>query len=78
MPFPFFSTIVLCENRSLFPWVFDGRPEKIRIPGKNGEGTPRGADNKDISTTMLVEPNLDRVWGLIWDPVVHITSEDLC
>ena len=36
---PVFSTIVLFKNQ-LFPWVFDGFLKR-RIPGKNGEGSPR-------------------------------------
>ena len=36
---PFFSTIVLFKNQ-MFPWVFDGLLKR-RIPGQNGEGTPR-------------------------------------
>ena len=38
--FSFFSTIVLSKNRIRFPWVSGGFLER-RIPGKNGEGTPR-------------------------------------
>ena len=36
---PLFSTIVLCRNQ-LFPWGYDGFLER-RIPGKNGEVSPR-------------------------------------
>ena len=36
---PFFSTIVFLKNRPI-PWVSGGFLER-RIPGKNGEGSPR-------------------------------------
>ena len=40
IPCPFCSSIVLSKNRIRFPWVSGGFLER-RLPGKNGEGTPR-------------------------------------
>ena len=40
IPCPFFATIVLSKNWLRSPWLFGGFLER-RIPGKNGEGTPR-------------------------------------
>ena len=39
IPFPFFSAIVLFKNRSLFPQGFWWFSRKIRIAGKNGNGS---------------------------------------